>query len=164
MRRPYHQYFYSQWGALNAYKGNCIIPRQEENEEIQITENINDFIENHLDWVFIEAIWIDGICYNPIYIEEGIGILVRVDDSWQFNITGDNCLSLIDDLRPDLPDDIRLKLKINLIVGKSFEGSIPNFSAYGYGWEYKNMKNLLSQGLLFLHSDMCLHSFFRKVN
>lgn len=54
------------------------------------------------------------------------------------------CLFLIDELRPDLSDEKRVKLKINHIVGNIL-GKIPRFSPLGYGWDFKSMEDYVKE-------------------
>lgn len=124
--------------------------------EIYVAKDINDFIENHFDFLEYEALWIDGDCYCPIHIEKyrkiptpkGFGILVKTFKNDGEYFTRDNslkgCLFLIDELRPDLSDEKRVNLKINHIVGNIL-GKIPRFSPLGYGWDFKSMEEYVKE-------------------
>ncbi len=90
------EYYYSHWGAMEAYENDCVIPEKGKHEKLSMAKDIKDFVNNHLNFLHHEAVWIDGICYNPIWLEDsrkdvkkwksdGNGILVKAKNSREYS-------------------------------------------------------------------------------
>jgi len=146
--------YYAHWGALNAYDSgneNIKVP-EESNEKGFILKDKFEFGEK-VDYLHHEAIWLDSVCYKPIWVfpakttkieewkTEGKGILIKCKTGISFNRYNyfEDAKDLIDELT-DLNVEDKIKLFVNFVVGVTCDGDIPDFSPYGYDWKYRNTK------------------------
>jgi hypothetical protein len=144
------EYYYSDGGAFDARNAGNMKPKApEEPEEQRMTsKNKIEFAKNHIDYFWNDAVWLDGVCYYPIWVYptknvsaldckgkgKRFGILVKVESGTEFNLMSSiyNLKNLIDDLTPQLATEQKIKAIVNIIVGNLSKGQIPSFSPYGY--------------------------------
>jgi len=154
--------YYSHWGALNAYDSGGkkpSVPEKDKGEKTWIVEDKFAF-GKEVDYLHHEAVWLDGICYYPIWIfpsesvevskwkTERQGILVKANTGIEFNRWNayGETKYLIDEIT-NLSVENKIKLMINYIVGHTCEGKddIPEFSPLGYDWKFILMKELFEK-------------------
>lgn len=155
--------YYSHWGALEGYeagKEKIKVPEKEKKEKYFYCKDRFEFGET-IDYLYHEAVWLDNICYCPIWIfpsdsvkcedwkTQGQGILLKSITGDNFNHWDnlDNMKYLIDDLTPELTTKQKIRLMINFVLGNisSKNDDIPDFSPLGNNVKYMNMKKLLKQ-------------------
>ena len=148
--------YYSHWGALNAWEGDLEVP-EEEDEERYVLDNAEEF-GKHIDYLHIEAIWLDGRCYYPFWIfpsdkinvhkwkTEGEGILIECTTNEEFNRTSDEIHKLKEKLQKENPELNLKELKdliIKCTVAKCGKERIPYFSPYGTDIDEKEAERIL---------------------
>jgi hypothetical protein len=144
------EYYYSDGGAFDAYHAGNKKPEapEEPEEERKKSKNKIEFAKNHIDYFRDDAVWLDGVCYYPIWVYptknvsaldckgkgKRFGILVKVESGTEFNLMSSiyKLKNLIDDLTPQLATEQKIKGIVNIIVGNLSKGQIPSFSPYGY--------------------------------
>jgi len=153
--------YYSHWGEANAHTAgeNKPQPPEQDLDFEQIVKDKKEF-GKIIDYVFCEAVWLDGECFRPIYIHssrymmsrkgkwkrEGQGILLRARTGNELRkwLDLNAGIGLIDDLTDLNPKD-KIKLMINFVVKKTDEQDIPEFSPMGYKVKYQDMRTLFDQ-------------------
>lgn len=74
-------YNYDKSGSLEASeRENIPSLRVDDSRETETAEDLRDFVLNHVDYVWHEAVWIDGDCYKPIVK----GLLVKCTTSDEY--------------------------------------------------------------------------------
>lgn len=146
--------YYSHWGALNAHdckeEDKPLPPEPDNPNDFKIFQNTFEFGKS-IDYLEIEAVWLDKRCYLPISTlrKGGKGMLIKCDTGFIFNYYDDilTDLSCFVDKLVFLPDAEKEELTVNYILGKlPYDNNlVPDFSPSGYKVKYKDTKNLLLQ-------------------
>ena len=154
------KWWYSQWGATNTHDCGKNMPKvpQTEGKPDGISKNVYDFVKKDVNYLHHEAIWIDKICYIPVWLfpsdsvevgkwkSDGQGVLIKVKNQYDVDmaINISDAIHNIDDLTPNLSIKEKIELMENYVIGKTYDGQIPEFSPYGYK-KYRNMRQLYDE-------------------
>lgn len=158
------KYFYAHWGALNAYEAGGKKPEAPSEDAEDAKESDYMWADNRIefgkaiDYLHHEAVWLDGVCYCPIWIfpsesvdvaswkTEGQGVLIRCKSGIEFNAVNStfSLIKTIDSLTALSTED-KIMLMVNEIVGHTYRDNIPEFSPLGYNHKYENTKGLYNK-------------------
>ncbi|MFO7793676.1 MAG: hypothetical protein R6V35_01745 [Candidatus Nanohaloarchaea archaeon] len=103
------EYEKNNHAAISAFDAEtCIetdgdkIPKRmiEDSSNTDIADNLKDFVLNHINYVFHEAVWIDGTCYYP-YTR---GLLIECETSEDYNRIGRSQVDIKDQEFEDFLD------------------------------------------------------------
>ena len=151
--------FYNHGGALNASQTGDKRPEEPELDQREGIVKDKKAFAKEVDYVFYEAVWLDGVCYLPVwvypfeyvksksYTKYGNGILVRCSTGNQLHesvIVRHVVKDLVDNLT-DLSIESKKKLIINAIVSATDKDRIADFSPVGYNHKPIDTKELFER-------------------